>query len=144
VCLTVVEPPPNVVKLRKVNLFLLLFLIVNQSTIYNIVKFIIINTFIKIIPLFFVWKDKIVIKDIKASIILLIIYIIWLYINGGIKNFYKIYEQLIINYIKRDNYKYDRFFRKLPHPADQHPEQALLGFAEHQTILSHYYDKLFK
>jgi hypothetical protein len=104
------------------NLFLLLFIIINQSTLYNIYKFIIINTFIKIIPLFFVWKDKIVRRDINASIILFIIYIVWLYISGGIKNFYKIYEQLINNYITHDNYKYD----------------------EHQTILSYYYDKLFR
>lgn len=104
------------------NLFLLLFLIISKSTLYNITKFIIINSFIKGIPLLIVWKDKIVIKDIKASIILIIIYLMWLYLNSGIKNFMEIYEEIIYNYKINDNYKK----------------------YEYQTTLGYYYDELFK
>jgi len=65
------------------NSFLLLFMIIYKTKISSIVIFIILNIFIKIIPYYTVRNDKIIKKDIIATIILFIIYCLWLYINTG-------------------------------------------------------------
>lgn len=65
------------------NSFLLLFMIIYKTKISSIIIFIIINIFIKIIPYYTVRNDKIIKKDIIATIILFIIYCLWLYINTG-------------------------------------------------------------
>ena len=65
------------------NSFLLLFMIIYKTKILSIIIFIIINIFIKIIPYYTVRNDKIIKKDIIATIILFIIYCLWLYINTG-------------------------------------------------------------
>ena len=81
------------------NCFLLLFLIIYKSTLYKITKFIVINTIIKVIPLYLVWNDKIIKRDIYATIILFLIYLLWIYLNGGIEYFYISYKKLIKNYM---------------------------------------------
>ena len=81
------------------NCFLLLFLIIYKSTLYKITKFIIINTIIKVIPLYLVWNDKIIKRDIYATIILFLIYLLWIYLNGGIEYFYISYKKLMKNYM---------------------------------------------
>ena len=64
------------------NIFILLMMFYFGSTIKTIQHFIIINIFIKIIP-FYTLKDTIIYKkDIFASIILFLIYCIWIYINN--------------------------------------------------------------
>lgn len=58
-------------------------MIIYKTKILSIVIFIILNIFIKIIPYYTVRNDKIIKKDIIATIILFIIYCLWLYINTG-------------------------------------------------------------
>jgi hypothetical protein len=74
-------------------------MIQNGSTIETIIKFIVINTFIKILPYYSIRNDKIIKKDIVASIVLFIIYIVWLYINKEtlLQKYNKIYNSLIEN-----------------------------------------------
>jgi hypothetical protein len=81
------------------NMILLFFMIQNGSTIETIIKFIVINTFIKILPYYSIRNDKIIKKDIVASIVLFIIYIVWLYINKEtlLQKYNKIYNSLIQN-----------------------------------------------
>lgn len=81
------------------NMILLFFIIQNGSTIETIIKFIVINTFIKILPYYSIRNDKIIKRDIIASIVLFIIYIIWLYINKEtvLQQYNKIYKSLIEN-----------------------------------------------
>ena len=81
------------------NMILLFFMIQNGSTIETIIKFIVINTFIKILPYYSIRNDKIIDKDIVASIVLFIIYIVWLYINKEtlLQKYNKIYNSLIQN-----------------------------------------------
>lgn len=64
------------------NIFMLLMMFYFGSTIKTIQHFIIINIFIKVIP-FYTLKNTIIYKkDIFASIILFLIYCIWIYINN--------------------------------------------------------------
>jgi hypothetical protein len=81
------------------NTILLFFMIENGSTIETIIKFIVINTIIKIVPYYTIRNDKIREKDILASVIIFIIYIIWLYINKEtlLKKYDNIYKSLIQN-----------------------------------------------
>ena len=81
------------------NMILLFFMIQNGSTIETIIKFIVINTFIKIVPYYTIRNDKIREKDILACVIIFIIYIIWLYINKEtlLKKYDNIYKSLIQN-----------------------------------------------
>jgi hypothetical protein len=44
--------------------------------------FVLVNTFIKIIPLYLVWKRPTGLRDFYAGLILFLIYIIWLKLNG--------------------------------------------------------------
>ena len=82
-------------------LFLIMFFILKCSN-ETIIKFLIINTFIKVIPLYSIWNDKINwLKDIYYIFILFIIYIIWCYIFGN-----KIFDNQI-NLVKSNNYKKD-------------------------------------
>jgi len=74
-------------------------MIQNGSTIETIIKFIVLNTIIKIVPYYTIRNDKIREKDILASIIIFIIYIIWLYMNEEtiLKKYNNIYKSLIQN-----------------------------------------------
>jgi len=77
---------------------ILLFMMFNFGTkTETIFKFILINTFIKFIPYYTIINTTVHIKDFVASIIIFIIYIIWVYINGYsiIKYHNKIFESLI-------------------------------------------------
>jgi hypothetical protein len=110
------------------NFFVIIYLILKKSTLYKITKFIIINIIIKVIPLYIIWKDEINLKDIIVSIILFVIYLIWIYINCGVECLYNIQKKIINSYgtmtkrviSKKKNYKnntilsylYDKFFIK--------------------------------
>jgi hypothetical protein len=65
------------------NCFLLLFMIIFQTHIINILGFIILNIFIKILPYYSIRNEKITKKDIIATIVIFIIYCIYLYICTG-------------------------------------------------------------
>lgn len=79
------------------NIFVFMYMIYNKTELYNIIKFIIINIFIKIIPLLLVWKDKIIKRDIYATIILFLIYLLWLFYNR--LEIYNVYKNLLDPYI---------------------------------------------
>lgn len=81
------------------NILLLFFMIQNGSTLSTIIKFILINTCIKIIPYYTLINDTIKQKDIIASCILFIAYIVWLYMNKEtvLKKYNEIYQSLIKN-----------------------------------------------
>jgi len=73
-CLSILE--------NAILLGIMVFLL--QSSMETVTKFAIINMFIKAIPLYAVWNDKINWKqDIIRLIILFGIYAIWLYINSS-------------------------------------------------------------
>jgi hypothetical protein len=64
------------------NIFLFMLMIIYKVSILNLISFIIVNFFIKILPLYYLWNTKIiVIKDVFHIIILFIIYLIWCFIN---------------------------------------------------------------
>lgn len=101
------------------NFFLLISMIFYKSSFYKISKFIIINVFIKIIPLLVVWNDKIIKRDIYATIILFLIYLLWLLFNR--KKIYNVYKELLDPYLFKDNGQktqlsnlYDTLYRLFP------------------------------
>ena len=79
------------------NTILLCLMFYFGTKVSSIIMFLIINLFIKILPYYTLRKETIKIKNILFSIVLFIIYIIWLHINkeslpGNLK---KIYDSLI-------------------------------------------------
>jgi hypothetical protein len=83
------------------NIILFILMIVYNAPYNKIIKFVIINTLIKIIPLVIVWRDKIKCQDIYATVIYFLIYMIWLHYNRI--NPYKIYRRLLRPYIYNNN-----------------------------------------
>jgi hypothetical protein len=79
------------------NFIMLLFMFYYKTKIDTIMYFILINTIIKIIPYYMMRNEHIKLSDIKATIIIFIIYCIWVYLNGGtvIEYHNKIFESLI-------------------------------------------------
>ena len=82
-----------------INSFMLIFMFLYGTIMESIVYFIIINIFIKVIPLYYLRNKSITWKDIYVTFILFIIYIIWLHFNkeslsGNLK---LIYDSLINN-----------------------------------------------
>jgi len=97
----IIEYSPKFVFLLGIieNIILLFFITQNGSTIETIIKFILINIIIKIVPYYTIINDKIKDKDILVSSLIFIIYNIWLYINNTtiVNIYYKIYNSLINN-----------------------------------------------
>ncbi len=81
------------------NFIMFLFMFYYHTKSETIIKFLIINFFIKIMPFYMIINDKIKISDIYASIVLFIIYTFWVYLNGEtvIEYHNKIFESLIYN-----------------------------------------------
>jgi hypothetical protein len=81
------------------NIIMLLMMIYFGSNMYTIFMFIIINTFLKILPYYTLWNEKIERKDILVTLFLFIIFIIWLYINKQnlTKNHKEIIDSLLHN-----------------------------------------------
>ena len=102
------------------NFLLLIYFIVRKSSSYDIIKFITINIFIKIIPLYLVWKDKIIKKDIIASFIIFLIFLFWMFINKQFNTTFNEYTKLVKGYtsskINKDqtflSYAYDELYKK--------------------------------
>ena len=100
-------------------LFALIYLIVKNTSLRKITKFFIINIIIKIIPLLLIYKDPLMKKDIYATIILVLIYLIWMYINNV--NVIKVYKKLSNYYLEKKNLTsitytsqlYDKVYNKL-------------------------------
>jgi len=103
------------------NFILLLAMFYKQSSFYTFFRFIFINFWIKIIPLYLVWNTKITSKEIIYTLVLFLIYVIWLLMNGV--DFYKVYKKIYSAYTPngRENrstvaYLYDKtydYFTKL-------------------------------
>lgn len=81
------------------NFIMLLLMFYYKTKKDTIIKFIMINFFIKIVPFYMVFNDKIKLADVYATIMLFIIYSLWVYLNGEtiIEYHNKIFESLIYN-----------------------------------------------
>jgi len=95
--------------------FEIFYLIYKKTNNYNLIKFIIINIIIKIIPIIIIliiisFNFQIKISDIKFGISLIMIYIITLAILNI--NPIKIYQKMINTYINNDN-NYKTFISRL-------------------------------
>jgi hypothetical protein len=64
------------------NTCLLFLMIYYKINISHIIQFIIINFFIKVLPLIYLWKSKIILRDIIATFIFFLFYLLWLKINN--------------------------------------------------------------
>lgn len=89
--------------------FALCYLLYYQATFYKITKFIIINIIIKVIPLYIIWNSNITKNDIILSIILIVIYLSWIFINKI--NLFLIYKSLTNGYLS--NKKSGTYFSNL-------------------------------
>jgi hypothetical protein len=63
------------------NIFMLVVMLIYGTSRRTIFYFIVINTFIKVVPLYYLRNEKIYMKDIYFTILLLGIFILWLHIN---------------------------------------------------------------
>jgi hypothetical protein len=63
------------------NIVMLLLMILFGTTMTAIINFVIINTIIKIVPLYYLRKERIVIKDIYFTCILFLLFVIWIHLN---------------------------------------------------------------
>ena len=79
----------------------------------TIIIFVIINIFIKVVPLYYLRKDAVKWKDIYFTCILFLIYIIWLYINN---------QNLVSNC--------KMIFKSLLYGKDKTPVMSLIKYIE--------------
>ena len=63
------------------NIVMLLLMILFGTSMTTIINFVIINTIIKIIPLYYLRKERITIKDIYFTCVLFLLFVIWIHIN---------------------------------------------------------------
>ena len=106
------------------NIIMLLFLIYNKSSAYNIFKFSSINSVFKLIPFLLLYNTKTTAKDNYFFLFLLSLYIIWIYSNqvAGSQTMYQTFDDIFIAYMKNGvknnkqtilNYYYDSGFNYL-------------------------------
>ncbi len=76
---------------------ILYYLYVNKASKYNLLKFALLNLFMKAIPLIILYNVENTWDEFYFSIGIYIIYLIWLDINDT--DFFTIYKKLINNYI---------------------------------------------
>ena len=81
------------------NFFMLIMMFLFGTKMESIIYFIIINVFIKVIPLYYLRNEYIYWKDIYFTIILFILFILWLHINKEslIGNLKLIHDSLVYN-----------------------------------------------
>ena len=81
------------------NIIMLALMIYFGSNVKAIFYFILINTFIKVVPFYTLRNETIRLKDVYFTIILFIIFIIWLHINQQnlIGNIKLIHDSLLYN-----------------------------------------------
>jgi hypothetical protein len=63
------------------NIIMFLLMILFGTNMSTIINFVIINTIIKIIPLYYLRKERIIIKDIYFTCILFLFFVIWIHMN---------------------------------------------------------------
>ena len=61
---------------------ILLFFMIQYSTLKHILFFLIFNFFIKVLPFYFIWKTKFHKKDVVFTLFLFIIYLLWIKMNN--------------------------------------------------------------
>jgi hypothetical protein len=83
------------------NIIMLLMMIFFQTKLFNILWFIFINTFLKIIPLYTLINTKIQKNDILISFLIFIIYIFYLYLHKI--DFTKQQKQIIYSLLYNKN-----------------------------------------
>jgi hypothetical protein len=93
------------------NIIMLFLMLLYGSSKRTIFYFIIINTLIKVVPLYYLRNEKLKIKDIYFTIFLFIIFILWLHLNrqslfGNIK---LIHDSLLFG---QDNTPFMAFINK--------------------------------
>jgi hypothetical protein len=79
------------------NIIMFIMMLTYGTSYKTIIYFIIINTFIKVIPLYYLRNNLIKMRDVYFTIILFTIFIIWLHINSQslIGNTKTIYDSLL-------------------------------------------------
>lgn len=87
------------------NIFLFTLLYLNDCSTYKLIRFIIINSIIKLLPLYSIINTKISYEDILAFIYLLLIYLINMYITLG-SEIFSINYKLFRNYLDNNNQTY--------------------------------------
>jgi len=94
------------------NIIMLILMILYGTSKRTIFYFIIINTLIKIVPLYYLRNEKIKMKDIWFTIIIFMIFVIWLHLNRQslIGNIKIIYDSLIFG---KDNTPFMSFINKI-------------------------------
>lgn len=75
------------------NTIILLLMIYYKVPVYNIIIFLVINFFIKVLPIVYLWNTKIIMRDIIASVIIYLIYLLWLLINKQ-TNVFKVQHEI--------------------------------------------------
>lgn len=63
------------------NIVMLIMMLIYGTSKRTIFYFILINTLIKVIPLYYLRNEKIKLKDIYFTLMLFIIFVVWLHIN---------------------------------------------------------------
>ena len=81
------------------NFGLLLLMLTYGTSFVSVFYFIIINTLIKIVPLYYLRNQPLKMKDVAATVFLFMLYAIWLYINKQtlVANFRLTYVSLLYN-----------------------------------------------
>ena len=79
------------------NIILFIFMVIWGTSIRTILWFVIINTFIKILPFYYLRHESYNLKDVYATIALFVLFIVWLHINKQslVGNAKLIYNSLI-------------------------------------------------
>jgi hypothetical protein len=87
---------------------LIWMILINHSSFFDVILFIIINIFIKIIPVYLLRKTSInFFKDTYQTLIIFLIYILWIILNGvNLHNYKDVFKLVpITNYIHDLLYK---------------------------------------
>jgi hypothetical protein len=81
------------------NIIMLLLMIYFNSSIKTIITFIIVNTFIKIIPLYYLRNEHTKVRDVLFTCFLFLVFMLWLHINSQslIGNLKLIHDSLLYN-----------------------------------------------
>ena len=65
------------------NVIMLLLMFLYNNDIFKITVFILVNFFIKVLPLYFIWNTVITWTDVYASVGLIVVYCVWVYLRLG-------------------------------------------------------------
>ena len=94
------------------NIIMFILMLLYVTSRRTIIYFLIINTLIKVIPLYYLRNETIKMTDIYFTVCLFLVFIIWLYLNKQslIGNLKLIYESLLYG---KDNTPFMSFINKI-------------------------------